>query len=306
MARRLSHVTPDTSLVVVSYRRPDCLARQLAAVQHTVGVVVVNVENDPVVESVAVQAGATVVPMQQNAGYAAAVNAGVRCAVGEVVVFGNDDVLADASAVHMLADVVRRGDADVAVPKVVDPTGVPEPTLLAPPTPWALAVEWLLLPDTPIRAISALMTVEKWRLPAEPEPVFGAAAALVATRRRVLLEEPIPEAYFLYWEEQEWFWRLRRRGLRVQYRPEVTVQHAGGRLDVRPEKCALLARNAVRCVRRTQGRASAAIAWPIVVAWWLRLVAVDLLLGRGRWRVRARWAGLRAALAAVREVSRTR
>ena len=87
--------------------------------------------------------------------------------------------------------------------------------------------------------------------------------------------------------------------------PDAIVVHAGGRADVRPEKQRLLARNAVRCVYRTQGRAAAARAWPVVILWQLRLLAVDpvrALFGRGN-RVAARAAGVGAAVAAWRELA---
>ena len=69
------------------------------------------------------------------------------------------------------------------------------------------------------------------------------------------------------------------------------------------DKQRLLARNAVRCVRRTQGRFAAARAWPVVVLWQLRLLVVDTLrmLGGRQNRAGARLAGVGAALGAWRE-----
>jgi hypothetical protein len=81
------------------------------------------------------------------------------------------------------------------------------------------------------------------------------------------------------------------------------VHHAGGRADVRADKQRLLARNAVRCVYRTQGRWAAMRAWPVVVLWQTRLLVADSirgLLGRGD-RIGARLAGVRAAVGAWRE-----
>ena len=48
----------------------------------------------------------------------------------------------------------------------------------------------------------------------------------------------------------------------VELHPDAVCVHDGGRDDVRPDKSRLLARNAVRCIRRTQGRRSAALAVP--------------------------------------------
>jgi len=114
---------------------------------------------------------------------------------------------------------------------------------------------------------------------------------------------PVPEDYFLYWEESDWFWRLHRAGARVQYRPDVEVVHCGGRSEVRPDKSRLLSRNAVRCVLLTQGRLAAAAALVVVVAWNLRLAATALARslrpGRMPGTVAARFAGLASSVRAV-------
>ena len=107
------------------------------------------------------------------------------------------------------------------------------------------------------------------------QKIQAATAAVVAVRADVLLATPIPEEYFLYWEELEWFWQLHTGGHEVVLAAEVTVVHDGGR-DVRTEKSQLLARNAVRCIRRSS-QAAAPWFWGygIVILWNVRLVAVD-------------------------------
>jgi GT2 family glycosyltransferase len=266
-------------------------------------IVVANVENDADVAAVA--RDVTHVPIEANVGYAAAVNAGVRAATGIAVAFMNDDVVVEPGDLQRLALLVTGSDADVAVPQVVDATGEVERTIAALPTPATLAREWLLLPDQPL-GTARRTRVEKWRLPVVVEEVSAASAMLVVTRREVLERHPLPEAYFLYWEEAEWFWWLREAGLRTVYEPAARCVHVGGRREVRSDKSRLLARNAVRCVRRTQGRLAALAAWPVVVLWNLRLVvsdAVRLPAGRtGAARVAARLAGLGAAAAALAEV----
>ena len=305
-------VPPRCTAVVVAFHRPGSLALLLAALTDPrLAVFVVNVECDDAVTAVAREHGATVVDLPGNPGYAAAVNAGVAASAGgpdDVVVFLNDDCRIAASDLLALATVIERGEADVAVPRVVDGAGVLERTVAAVPTPASLAREWMLLPDTPVPAFQGSVRVEKWRAPSTPERIDAAAAVVVAARRSLLDELPLPERYFLYWEESEWFWRLRERGAVVQYRPDTTCVHVGGRDDVRPEKSRLLARNAVRCVRVTQGRGAGALAWLVVLGWNLRLVAVDGLraaLHPGavrRARLQARLSGLGAAGASWREL----
>jgi GT2 family glycosyltransferase len=296
------------TLVCVAFHRPLQIGRLAAGFSASaVELVVVNVDADPDVAAAVAGTGATVVDLPGNPGFAAGVNAGAAAASGGIVVFANDDLELDPGAVIALAGAIERDEADVAVPAVRTATGEREPTISALPTPGALLREWALLPDHhPFRG-RARGHVEKWRSPTGPERIEAAAAVVVAVRAELLRAVPLPEDYFLYWEEQEWFWRLRDRGARVSYRPEAVVTHRGGRGDLRPEKAMLMARNAVRCVRRTQGRFKAALAWPIVILWNLRVLTVDALRaatghGPARGRLPSRRAGLRSAIGAWREL----
>jgi GT2 family glycosyltransferase len=293
----------DYTLVVVAFHRPAALRRLLEGVREADGagprVVVVNVESDRDVAAVARDFHATEVTIP-NLGYAAAVNRGCRAVRDAVTVFTGDDVEIDAASLRRLVATVASGSADVAAPRIVDATGNDEGSVRALPTPGRLFVEWAVTPDRPRRLGRH---VEKWRRPEWTEAVEAFDAALVAVRTSVLVTTPLPEEYFLYWEELDWCWQLRAAGRRSVVVPDAVLRHAGGRQDVRADKQRLLARNAVRCVYRTQGRFAAMRAWPVVVLWQLRLLAVDgarFWFGRGD-RVAARWAGVGAAFGAWRE-----
>jgi GT2 family glycosyltransferase len=289
--------------VIVAYHRPEPLARLLDALRDpALELVVVNVDADPAIAQIA--AGATVVDLPGNPGFAAGINAGARVASARVVVFMNDDLDAAAATILALADVVDAG-ADVAIPATVDRDGNIERTILPLPSVGALARDWLLLPDAPVPVLRRLH-VPKWRVPDDLERIPAATAAMAAVRAELLRAVPVPEDYFLYWEEAAWFYELARRHKRVVFVRHAPIGHAGWRDDVRPRKSALIARNAVRCIRRTQGRWRAALAYPIVVLWQVRLVLVDGLrtvVGRrDRAVLHARLAGVRAALVSYREV----
>lgn len=293
------------SVVVVAFHRPTALGRLLQRFSSSdAEVVVVAVEADPYVAETAERYGAVVVRLDGNPGFAAAVNQGVQAAAGDVVVLLNDDVRVDADALVGMAHRAMALDA-VIVPALRTPEGDLEPSIFALPTPGTLLVEWALTPDIAPPWLRGLQ-LEKWRRPVRPVKVAAAAATAVACPKHVLEQHPLPIEYFLYWEEAEWFWRLREAAVDVWYDPATFVEHAGGRDDVRPQKSALLARNAVRCVHRTQGRRAALLAWPVVVLWNLRLVLSAIVLrqraSNGTWLVRSRLAGLKAAVNAWAEV----
>lgn len=288
---------PVVSLVI-AYRKPDSLDRLLRGLSGPVWVA--NVGSDPAVAEVARRRGARAIDLSENRGFAAAVNAAMAEVEAEVVVLLNDDVVISDEAVAQLSDAVRRG-ADVAGPQVRNAAGELEPPLIGLPRPVQLAAS-LLLPDRPVAAL-AWMRVGKWVRPVEQTRVSALSAAALAVRAALLRECPLPEDYFMYWEEVEWFWTLHRRDARVEFLPQVEVVHHGGRTEVRPDKADLLARNAVLCARRTQGRWAAAAVWPIVIVASLRLLLIDgMRRCRGQvdtGRLAARWAGVRSAATAV-------
>lgn len=291
----------DVTAIVVSFHRTSALDLLLSDLGG-IPAIVVNIEDDPAVEEVARRHGALVVATVGNVGFGAGVNTGARSiSAAAVIAFMNDDVRISGGEVRRLANTLIAAGADVVVPAVEAGDGSVEPSIAPLPTPLTLLVEWLLLPDRPMRSLGRWMRPEKWRRPAHPEVISAASATCVVTHRATLLRHPIPEEYFLYWEEMEWFWRLREAGASVLHVPDVRVRHCGGREDVRPEKSRLLARNAVRCVRRTQGRRRAALAWPVVVAWQVRLLVFDAARRRGT--MSARWAGLLASVGAWRELA---
>ena len=243
--------------------------------------IVVNVEDDP---AVSVLSGARILPVSANIGYAAGVNLGATHASADHVVFMNDDVSLDAHSVLMMVARLRSGHADAVVPLVEGQNGELE---LAKKSPYGLAKR---------------MQLKGKSVPREPTPMDSAWAPIVAVRTALLRDIPMPEDYFLYGEETEWFHRLRQRGARIELLPSVRALHYGGVPVVRPDKSCLMARNSVRMVRRIRGRGAALLVWPRVVAWQSRLLLTSLLLRKGPDVRRAHAAGVRAAVGAWREI----
>lgn len=267
--------------VVVAYHRPLEVERLVRGLTDPrIQVIVVNVENDPRVGQVQCD---HMVSAGSNIGYAAAVNAGVAASGSSAVVFMNDDVVASAKDVWWLAERVLAGEVDVAVPLV---TGVDGQLELANRAPLGLA-ERMLLKGMPV--------------PSRPVAIDAAWAPMVAVRTELIRVIPMPEDYFLYWEEFDWFYRLRERGARIELNPLVRIKHLGGPENVRVEKSRLLARNAIRCVSRTRGRSAAFRAWPIVLSWQLKLLLRSLVERRGS-SARAHASGVWAAVGSWREI----
>jgi len=298
----------DVTCLIVCFHRPESLRPALHALDDArVEVIVVNMEADPDIAEIATAAGCIHVPLDGDPGFATGISLGLRRASSEYVVAMNDDLLIGLDDLFALRELVVGGEADVVLPAILDADGELEPTIKALPTPAALIREWLVLPDHPVGMLEGRLRVEKWRQPTEPERVEAAGTPVMATTATLLREFPMPVDYFLYWDEIEWFWRLREAGKRVLYVPHLRARHLGGRQEISAFKAKLITRNAVRCVRRTQGRGAAIQAAAIVLLYNLRLVAIAgirRLLGREKapGELGARLAGLRETPASWREV----
>jgi N-acetylglucosaminyl-diphospho-decaprenol L-rhamnosyltransferase len=297
--------TPQVSCVIPCYHRAELLRRAVVKLDDPrIEIVIVNSEADP---EVAVVAEPYVHIPRESSGFASGVNLAMSRVSADYVVFMNDDVLIEPEAVLELRDTIESGRADVAVPAIVDASGAPEISIRALPTPWALVREWLLLPERPVAWLRGRVHVEKWRSPAQPEPIEAAGTPVIATSSELLRAVPISEDYFLNWCEVEWFWRVGQLGKRVLFLPQVKAVHlGGGQQELSPFRSQLMTTNAVRCVRRTQGRSAARLAFLIVCLYNLRLVAAAVLrrlLGRegSRGELEARLAGLQATGASWRE-----
>jgi len=299
---------PEVTCIIVCFHRPESLRPALDALADPrVEVIVVNMEVDPEVAEIAAAAGVVQIPIDGDPGFATGVNLAVGQASAEYVVPMNDDLLLELDDLFALKELVASGEADVVLPAVLDHTGELELTIKPLPTLGALVREWLVFPDHPVERLDGRLHVEKWRRPTEPERVEAAGTPAMVTTKALLREHPMPDDYFLYWEEIEWFWWLREAGKRVLYVPEITVRHLGGRSDISALKAKFITRNAVRCVRRTQGAGPAALAAGIMLLYNLRLVGTAAIRkARGReaapGELRARLAGLRETPASIREI----
>jgi GT2 family glycosyltransferase len=294
-------MTPEVSCLIPCYHRAGILRDALERLRDPrIELIVVNAERDPDVARVVEEVPGAIHVPRDGSGFAAGVNAGLPHVTTDYVVFMNDDILIEAEGVLALKEKLAAGLADAAVPAVSNPQGELEPTIRALPTPGVLFREWFLFPERRISRFERAVHVEKWRRPREQEPIEAAGTPVIATRTELLRALPLPEEYFLNWDEIEWFWRIRERGLRVLYVPSARAIHlGGGPQDVSPFKSRLMTRNAVRFVRKTQGAAPARRAFAVMALYNLRLVAIQavrrLVRGGSQSEVlRARIEGLRA------------
>lgn len=262
--------------VVVAHHRPRSLDRCLASLAEVSEVVVANVTADPEVRCVVHDHERTELPISSNVGYAAAVNMAVGrlpLSVDEVLFLNDDVCLGDPPAAI--------GQADVRVLRQRTPEGRELPVLHRLPTPLGFFIGWIL--GRQPRATPGRL----------PRGVAGNGAAVVA--KRVILERhPLPEQYFLYWEETAWFWMLTEAGVSVAL-DAAYAERPDGREEHSPLKDRLLGENLVRLAGERYGPAGTWLYRALGVIWLFRLAVTDAR----RIDRAARWAARRRTLAGL-------
>ncbi len=231
--------------VVVNYEAGEALTHCVASLRRAgVGEIVV-VDNGSRDGSLAALASADravrLVPAGANLGYGTAVNRGVAHLGAEVelVLVCNPDLEIAPDAVRRLVDALREHpDTAVVGPTVREPDGSRYPSTRRFPsytTALGHALLGLFWPDN--RWSRAYRSEEAAALPAEaggtPEVDWVSGACFLVRRSAFFSVGGFDEAYFMYVEDLDLCWRLRRAGWAVRYVPAAEVTHEQGRSTAR-------------------------------------------------------------------------
>ena len=188
---------------------------------------------------------ATVLALGTNGGFAVGANAGIRHTDADLVVLLNNDAEPAPGFVAALRDHLAAAPAAVAAVtgRIVLAgrwTRLPAGAAAA-PDQRALRDHdghlWVPSPDGEVRLNSTGVRVDRagngsdrdWFAPADrvaDTAVFGFSGGAAAIRRAALDDVGLlDESLFMYYEDTELAWRLRRRGWRVEYAADAVVVH---------------------------------------------------------------------------------
>jgi len=167
-------------------------------------------------------------------GFAANANAGMRAAgSGRYALLLNPDVICLPGLLDRLVDFMdRHPKTGIAAPQLFHEDGARQPNCRRFPTPGTLAIRAL-------RADEIWKTSHVRRYLMEDEPVCAGGvdwvtgAAMVARRAALETVGLLDERYFMYWEDMDWCYRMRRAGWGVFLVPEARAIHLHRREGVR-------------------------------------------------------------------------
>ena len=234
-------------------------------------------------------------------GYGAGANQGLAKVTREFALLANPDSKVDTTALERLLDAADAyPDAALLAPCVLDDAGVYEPAH-----------------DTELFRRHLLPARAGETPPDGPCCADYLSGAVVLLRMAAFAEiGPFDDAIFLYYEDDDFCMRIRRKGFSAILVPGALVNHGGGG-SVRPsahyrwEKYWHMAWSRLYLEQKYHGRAAcAAIAWPNLLRYAAKALGNGLTLRRAKaWRDLARLfgtAGYLLHIPASRTVTRAR
>ncbi|MGI8855765.1 MAG: glycosyltransferase family 2 protein [Thermomicrobiales bacterium] len=228
---------PDISIVIVSRNTRELLRACLRSIEDhadglTIEVIVVDSDSGDGSAAMARREfpGVVVLEPGENTGFARGNNLGITRARGDAVLLLNPDTELTAGALRAMRDALR-ADATIGVvgPRLRYPDGSVQssrrrfPTLATALVESTVVQEWW--PDHPALARYTMADLPDDR----PHDADWLVGACLLVRRAVFARAGLlDERLFLYSEEPEWCWRVRKAGWRARYVPAAEVWHHEG------------------------------------------------------------------------------
>jgi GT2 family glycosyltransferase len=232
---------PDLSVLMVTHGRPELAVLALRSARERLGhasaqwLVVDSGSTDGTPDAVAAAFPDLEVERLPNVGFAAGNNHLLPRATGRYVLLLNPDMeLVEGTLGDLVAALDARPEVGAASVLARWPDGRLQQTLRRFPSPARQLGEALFLPRLPGLAH---LTEEERRealYARETSTDWLVGGFLVVRREAVEQAGGLDERFFLFSEETDWCYRLRRHGWDVRHLPVMTVYHHSGRM-ARPD-----------------------------------------------------------------------
>ncbi|HYZ20445.1 MAG TPA: glycosyltransferase family 2 protein [Gaiellaceae bacterium] len=280
----------EVSVVVVTLNALPLLERCLDSVRGYETIVVDHGSTDGTVDLVRERFPEARVIEQENLGFGAGNNTGMRAASGDYFVLLNADAwVLDDAVEKLVAFAEQHPEAAVVGPKLRNPDGTLQRSVRGFPSPWRIATEYLFLRKLAPR--SRLLN-SFYGAGFDHESVraaeFLGGACLLVRRDAYEAVGGFDEDFFLMSEEVDWCYRFRQAGWKVLFYPGADVVHVVTS-SADPAKFRHLVRGHLRFLLKHRGAREAERARRVMLV-ALRLRGFAFRGPRGRaYRETARW-----------------
>jgi N-acetylglucosaminyl-diphospho-decaprenol L-rhamnosyltransferase len=220
--------------VVVAYNSaedlPACLGSLAEQHDIAVGVTVVdNCSSDPSA-ACARERGARVIVNSSNRGFAAAVNQGLHGGSAAWVLILNPDARIEPGGVQAMIDAAVRGHRVGCVgPKTTDPSGATYPSARSFPGIVTALVHGILGGVWPGNPATKRYHATTGATGESGQVDWVSGCCMLLPRQAWDEIGGFDERYFMYVEDMDLCFRLRKAGWRTIFEPTATIMHVGGR-----------------------------------------------------------------------------
>ncbi len=196
-----------------------------------------------------------VIRRAENSGFAAACNAGALVARGEFVLLLNNDTIPDALSLDLLVEFMREHPTCAAAGgRLLNAdrsfqAGYAEFSTLLQELVIALHIGERLKAGFPLHHDANRVMEADWLC----------AACLLVRRSAYLAVGGMDEQFFMYSEEVDLQWRLKRAGWTIFYVPDAETVHFGGRSQDRWRRRIMVYRGKILFYRKNYGPARTAV-----------------------------------------------
>jgi N-acetylglucosaminyl-diphospho-decaprenol L-rhamnosyltransferase len=226
-------------------------------------VVADNASTDGTLDVLRRHSQATVVELRRNAGYAAALNAGIAAAQpSSAVMIANPDIRFQPGSILRLMRALAQPRTGIVVPRLTDANGGLHRSLRREPTvlrAWGEALLGGRLAGRHHLLGEVVMDARAYAQPASPD--WASGAAMLISRRCLETVGPWDERFFLYSDETDFALRARDAGFTLRYVPDAVAVHLGGQSHSSPRLWSMLAVNKLRLFSWRHGRPSTVAFW---------------------------------------------
>ena len=154
---------------------------------------------------------------ERNLGFAGGNNLGFAAATGDYLLLLNNDTEVTEDTLHYLCETL---DGDRSIGAVC-----PKIRFFAPPQHIQFAGYTPLTRITLRNALIGFGEPDDGRYDTPHDTPYAHGAAMMVRRETLEKAGPMPEVYFLYYEELDWCVQIRRAGLKIWYEATSTVYH---------------------------------------------------------------------------------
>ena len=282
------------SAIVVTHNAAAWIERSLESLAGTGAEVIVvdNASTDGTPGLVREKFPTARVIEQENKGFGAGNNAGMRVASGRYYLLLNPDAwLTEGALERLVAFADEHPEAAVVGPRLLNPDGSLQRSVRGYPSPWRIATEYFFLRKLAPRthALNAFFGEQfDHESVREAEYLFG--ACLLVRREAVDEVGGFDEDFFLMSEEVDWCYRFREAGWKVLFYPGAEVFHVVG-ASLNPRQFHAIVRGHLQFLRKHHGEREAERARRVML-WGLRARGLVFRGERGRaYRESAQWLG---------------